>query len=55
MTVPHWTPEALEKLKRAPFFVRPFAKRKIEAEARAQNLPEITAEFVEQLRRKQHE
>jgi hypothetical protein len=49
-----WTPEALEKIKRVPFFVRPLAKKKAESEARARGLTEVTAALLEELREKQH-
>jgi hypothetical protein len=45
-----WTPEAKEKLKKIPFFVRRQARRRIEELARAANLPEVTVEIVEQAR-----
>ncbi|MFO0694132.1 MAG: PCP reductase family protein [Polyangiales bacterium] len=50
----HWTPEALKKIERVPFFVRPFAKKKAESEARARGITTITAELLEQLRKAQH-
>ncbi len=49
-----WTPDALEKIKKVPFFVRPIAKRKAEAEARARGLSEVTAALLEELREQQH-
>ncbi len=50
----HWTPEALKKIERAPFFVRPFAKKKAESEAKARGLTTITAEFLDELKKAQH-
>lgn len=49
-----WTPEAVEKLAKVPFFVRPIAKRKAEAEARARGLLEVDVALLEELRREQH-
>jgi len=43
-----WTGEAEAKLKEIPFFVRPFARKKIETYAQDQNLPEITIDIYEQ-------
>ncbi|MBW4650482.1 MAG: PCP reductase family protein [Kastovskya adunca ATA6-11-RM4] len=45
-----WTPEAKEKLKNIPFFVRTQAKVRIEQIARASDLDVITVEIVEQAR-----
>ena len=45
-----WTPEAKEKLKNIPFFVRTQARQRIEALARAVGLEEVTVEIVEQAR-----
>lgn len=49
-----FTPDALAKLAKVPFFVRPFAKKKAESEARARGLTEVTAAFLEELRQAQH-
>jgi hypothetical protein len=46
-----WTPEAEVKLKDIPFFVRPFAFRKIEKFARDNNFPQITLEVYEQAKK----
>jgi len=47
---PVWTPEATAYLKRIPFFVRPLAKRRIEAEAAARGEREITVALMEELK-----
>jgi len=43
-----WTAEAEAKLKDIPFFVRPFARKKIEAYTQENNFSEITIEIYEQ-------
>ncbi|NJL91758.1 MAG: protochlorophyllide oxidoreductase [Coleofasciculaceae cyanobacterium SM2_1_6] len=43
-----WTPEAEAKLKDIPFFVRPFARKKIETYAQENNFSQITIELYEQ-------
>jgi hypothetical protein len=43
-----WTTEAEAKLKEIPFFVRPFARKKIETYAQDRNLDRITMEIYEQ-------
>ncbi|GAB4176832.1 MAG: PCP reductase family protein [Coleofasciculaceae cyanobacterium] len=45
-----WTPEAKEKLKNIPFFVRSQARQRIEQLAREANLDMVTVEIVEQAR-----
>lgn len=43
-----WTAEAEAKLKDIPFFVRPFARKKIEAYAQDNSISLITLEIYEQ-------
>ena len=45
-----WTPEAENKLKKIPFFVRTQARQRIEELARNAQLDLITADIVEQAR-----
>lgn len=45
-----WTEEALEKLRNIPYFVRSQARQRIEALAREDDRPEVTADLVEQAR-----
>ena len=45
-----WTPEAENKLKQIPFFVRTQARQRIEELARNAQLELITADIVEQAR-----
>lgn len=54
MTEIRFTPDALAKLAKVPFFVRPFAKLKAESEARARGLTEVTAAFLDELKSAQH-
>jgi hypothetical protein len=46
-----WTPEAEAKLKDIPFFVRPFARKKIETYAQEQSISTITIEIYEQVKK----
>jgi hypothetical protein len=46
-----WTAEAEAKLKDIPFFVRPFARKKIEAYAQENSFSPITVEIYEQARK----
>lgn len=49
-----WTKEALERISKIPFLVRPFARRRIEAEAIERGCKKITAKLLEEIRAKQH-
>jgi hypothetical protein len=42
-----WTAEAEIKLKDIPFFVRPFARKKIETYAQENNISQITIEVYD--------
>ncbi len=46
----YWTPEARDKLKKIPFFVRSQARQRIEELARNAELEEVTSAIVEQAR-----
>jgi hypothetical protein len=47
-----WTVEAEDKLKEIPFFVRPFARKKIENYAEENSISLITLEIYEQVKQK---
>ncbi|MGR3219489.1 MAG: PCP reductase family protein [Candidatus Anammoxibacter sp.] len=49
-----WTEDALERLKKIPFFVRKMAKAKIEKEAIEKGMTEITVEFMAEVKKDQH-
>ncbi|MFM2063073.1 MAG: hypothetical protein RLZZ507_2743 [Cyanobacteriota bacterium] len=46
-----WTAEAEAKLKDIPFFVRPFARKKIETYAQENSISLITLEIYEQAKK----
>ena len=48
-----WEKDALERIEKAPFFIRKFAKNKVEKAALAQGETTITLEFVEKVRQKE--
>jgi hypothetical protein len=50
-----WTAEAETKLKEIPFFVRPFARKKIEAYAQDNSISLITLEIYEQVKKQFNE
>lgn len=47
-----WDDAALDKLAKAPFFIRKFARSKVEKAAIEQGITQITLEFMEQVRLK---
>ncbi|NJL48257.1 MAG: protochlorophyllide oxidoreductase [Leptolyngbyaceae cyanobacterium SM2_5_2] len=47
---PPWTAEAQAKLRNIPYFVRAQARKRIEDVAREQQVEQITAQMVEQVR-----
>lgn len=49
----HWRKDAELRLKKAPFFVRRIARRKIETQAIEQGIDIITCDFVDQVKAKQ--
>jgi hypothetical protein len=50
-----WTLEAQERLKRVPFFVRFFVRRRAEAAAVERGLAEVTSELLDEIKSKEHQ
>ncbi len=48
-----WEPLALERLKKAPFFIRGIAKKKVEQAAREQGATKVTLELFEQIKQRE--
>lgn len=46
-----WHKDAEKRLKKAPFFVRPMAKKKVESAAKDAGLELITVEFMENIKK----
>ncbi|TNF25518.1 MAG: protochlorophyllide oxidoreductase [Deltaproteobacteria bacterium] len=49
-----WTPEAEQRLKKAPFFIRPLIKLRAEAEARKQGREAVDSALLDALKRREH-
>jgi hypothetical protein len=49
-----WEPAAEARMKKAPFFVRPFIKSRAEKEAKARNLEKVTEALLDELKSKEH-
>lgn len=50
-----WTDDAARRLARAPFFVRPFIKRRAESAARERGLKEVTSALLDEIKSKEHQ
>ena len=51
-TEPRWTEEALERVSRIPFFIRPMVKSGIERYAKLKGIEEITVELLSELKKR---
>lgn len=50
----HWQKKAMERIKKAPIFVRPFIKMRIEAKVKERGLKEITVELIDEIKKNEH-
>jgi len=51
---PSWTPEAAQRLKKVPFFIRPLVKRRAEKVARERGLSEVSSELLDAIKDSEH-
>ena len=49
-----WELEAQARIKKAPFFIRPFIKSRAEREARARGLERVTCALLDELKANEH-
>lgn len=49
-----WQQEAEARVKKAPFFIRPFIKSRAEKEAKARGLQEVTTALLDELKSSEH-
>jgi hypothetical protein len=49
-----WEPEAEVRIKKAPFFIRPFIKARAEKVARARGLAQVTCALLDELKASEH-
>jgi hypothetical protein len=49
-----WDEDALARLQKVPFFVRPFVRARAERAARERGLSRVTAELLVELKRAEH-
>lgn len=50
-----WEPDAQARLKKAPFFVRPFIRARAEREAAGRGLSAVTCALLDELKASEHE
>jgi hypothetical protein len=50
----HWQAEAEARIKKAPFFIRPFIRSRAEKEAARRGLAEVTTALLDELKASEH-
>lgn len=50
----HWEPAAEARVKRAPFFIRPFIRKRAELEAKRRGLVAVTVMLLDELKASEH-
>jgi Proto-chlorophyllide reductase 57 kD subunit len=50
----NWDPEAEARVKKAPFFVRPFIRSRAEKAAKERGLQTVTTALLDELKSKEH-
>ncbi len=50
-----WNDEAKRRLKKVPFFVRPFVRKRAETVARKRGIDEVTSELLDEIKSKEHQ
>ena len=50
-----WHPDAEQRLKKVPFFIRPLVRRRAEAVARERGLAEVTSQLLDEIKSKEHQ
>ena len=54
MSAIRWSRDARARLKRVPFFIRPFVKRRAEAAARERGDVEVTSALLDRVKSSEH-
>jgi hypothetical protein len=50
----NWQADAEQRLKKVPFFIRPWVKHRAEAVAREQGLREVTTQLLDEIKGREH-
>jgi light-independent protochlorophyllide reductase subunit B len=54
METMRWAAEAEQRLRKVPFFIRPWVKRRAEAVARERGLSEVTGPLLDEIKNREH-
>ncbi len=49
-----WTADAEKRLKKVPFFIRPFVRRRAEAAAKERGESEVTSALLDEIKGREH-
>ncbi len=49
-----WHPDAEQRIKKVPFFIRPWARRRAETVARERGMQEVTTHLLDELKGREH-
>ena len=50
-----WNDEAKRRLKKVPFFIRPFVRKRAETAAKERGIDEVTSELLDEIKSKEHQ
>jgi len=50
-----WHPEAEARLRKVPFFIRPFVRRRAESVAKERGLEEVTSQLLDDIKSREHQ
>jgi light-independent protochlorophyllide reductase subunit B len=51
---PAWHPDAEQRLRKVPFFIRPWVRRRAEAVAAERGLQEVTSQLLDEIKDREH-
>jgi hypothetical protein len=49
-----WHPDAEQRLRKVPFFIRPWVRRRAEAVAHERGLSEVTSQLLDDIKNREH-
>jgi hypothetical protein len=49
-----WHPETEKRLRKVPFFIRPWVRRRAEAAARERGQTEVTSKLLDEIKSREH-
>ncbi len=51
---PAWHPDAEKRLRKVPFFIRPFVRKRAEGVAAERGLPQVTSQLLDEIKEREH-